>query len=636
MSPDRQTIMDMVLETDAAHKIYAERATRFGRERERCALRSRWLVHARLAGFIAAVAPFLWLLEQPAARFGLGWAVVAILLLAAFFALIVHHNRLERRCVWYDQLAKLNEEGQRRIGRNFAAVPEHTDAGPEVIEPHASDLDLFGRGSLSSLLATVATPPGRSTLRRFLLQPAAPAEVRRRQAAIAELAPLLDLREQLTVRGRIMPATTSFEIEGFLRWAEGEPWLSRRRGLVWTARSLTLITWALIGLNIAGILPYSAWLAMLGVNLAFTFSVGPKLQDTFKRAFARERAFQQYAELYRLISTTAFTEPLLRELQLSLTAAGLAAHKQMERLHRAASLSEVRYSMLYLPIQAFTLWDFHVLMSLERWQTTAGRQVREWTATLGVVDALAALSTLRFENPDWAFPEITEDGPPMIEARGLGHPLIPDDSRVVNDVRVGPPGRFLLITGSNMSGKSTLLRAIGTNVVLARAGAPVCATAMRLPPLRIESVMRVHDSLQQGLSHFMAELQRLKGVLEAARDARDGGVLYLLDDILQGTNTAERRIAARRVIRSLLETPAIGAVTSHDLQLADTAELSAAADPVHFSETIEKRPDGFRISFDYRLRPGIATSQNALKLLEIVGLAADTEDDSHELRRSEA
>jgi hypothetical protein len=620
--------MGMARGTDAADRTYAERATRFAREREHCASHSRWLVHARLAGFIAALAPFLWLFEQPAARFSPGWVVVAALLLAAFFSLIVYHNRLNRRCQWYDQLAKLNEEGQRRIARDWEAVQDRRDAGPEVVEPYARDLDLFGRGSLSSLLATVATSPGRSTLRGYLLQPAAPSEVRRRQAAIVELAPLLDVREEITVRGRLMPATTSSEIEDFLRWAEGEPWLSRHRALIWTARSLTLITFTLIGLNIAGIFPYSAWLAMLGVNLAFTFSVGPKLQDKFKRAFARERAFQQYAGLYRLISVTTFTEPLLRDMQSSLTAAGLAAHKQMERLHRAASLAEVRYSMLYLPIQAFTLWDFHVLRSLERWQATAGRRAREWTAALGVVDALAALSTLRFENPDWAFAEITDDGPSMIEARGLGHPLIPDDLRVVNDVRVGPPGSFLLVTGSNMSGKSTLLRAIGTNVVLARAGAPVCATAMRLPPLRIESVMRVHDSLQQGLSHFMAELQRLKSVLEAARDSGDRGVLYLLDDILQGTNTAERRIAARRVIRSLLETPAIGAVTSHDLQLADTAELSAVADPVHFSETIEKTPDGFGISFEYRLRPGIATSQNALKLLEIVGLAADTEDDS--------
>jgi DNA mismatch repair ATPase MutS len=287
-------------------------------------------------------------------------------------------------------------------------------------------------------------------------------------------------------------------------------------------------------------------------------------------------------------------------------------------------LSEVRYSMLYVPIQALTLWDFHVLHRLERWQQAAGRRVRPWLEALGVVDALAALSTLRFENPDWAFPEVTDGDPPMLEAQGLGHPLLSDDVRVVNDVSVGPPSSFLLITGSNMSGKSTLLRAIGVNVVLARAGAPVCASAMRLPPVQLESSMRVHDSLQQGLSHFRAELERLKGVVEAARRVTSdgsGAMLYLLDDIFQGTNTVERQIAARKVISHLLGTHAIGAVTSHDLQLAETDELSAACVPVHFRETIEEGSEGPIISFDYKLRAGIATSRNALKLLEIVGLA---------------
>jgi DNA mismatch repair ATPase MutS len=233
------------------------------------------------------------------------------------------------------------------------------------------------------------------------------------------------------------------------------------------------------------------------------------------------------------------------------------------------------------------------------------------------------LGGLCYENPDWAFPEITEPETPTLQATGLGHPLLPDGVRVVNDVKVGPPGTFLFVTGSNMSGKSTLLRAIGTNTVLARAGAPVCASTMRLPPLVLETSMRVHDSLEQGLSHFMAELTRLKGVVEAARRVgRDGAgtLLYLLDDVLQGTNTAERRIAARKIIGHLIAEGAIGGVTSHDLALADTEELSGACDPVHFSEQVREAPDGPTISFDYRLRPGVATSRNALKLLQIVGL----------------
>jgi DNA mismatch repair ATPase MutS len=201
--------------------------------------------------------------------------------------------------------------------------------------------------------------------------------------------------------------------------------------------------------------------------------------------------------------------------------------------------------------------------------------------------------------------------------------LLPDDTRVDNDVEVGPPGTFLMVTGSNMSGKSTLLRAIGANIVLAQAGGPVCATRMSLPAAQLWTVMRVEDSLLRGVSYFMAELQRLKQVVEAARQAHEKGearLFYLLDEILQGTNTAERQIAARRVITYLIEMGAIGAVSTHDLTLADSPELADSARLVHFTEQVHggNGAGGPQMRFDYKLRPGIATSTNALKLMDIV------------------
>ncbi len=616
-------MVGMASQSSPAARLYQERRERFAHERDRCTARSRWIAHARLIAFLAAGGVLLWQLD-PAARFNFLWVASVIALALLFFALVVYHNELKRRCDWYHHLSKLNEEGRHRIARDWAALPDWEYGAPDPEHPIVADLDLFGRASLSSLLSTVGTPQGSATLRTFLMEPAASTIVQDRQAGVAELASLIDARETITVRGRLMPQSTSGDIERFLRWAEGDAWLTYRGGLLWASRLLPLAAAAFIVLNAAGIVPYVTWAIALTVNLFVSFTLGRNLHEAFNRAFARESAFQQYAELFQLLATTSFSAPLLKQAQSELTAGGLAAHAQMRRLHRLAGLSEVRYSMLYVPIQALTLWDFHVLHRLERWQQTAGRRVRAWLAALGVVDALAAVSTLRFENPDWAFPEVTDGDPPMLEAQGLGHPLLSDDVRVVNDVRVGPPGTFLLITGSNMSGKSTLLRAIGVNVVLARAGAPVCASAMRLPPVALGSSMRVHDSLQQGLSHFRAELERLKGVVEAARRVKSdagGAMLYLLDDIFQGTNTVERQIAARKVISHLLGTYAIGAVTSHDLQLAETDELSTASDPVHFRETIEEGAEGPIISFDYKLRPGIATSRNALKLLEIVGLA---------------
>ena len=287
-------------------------------------------------------------------------------------------------------------------------------------------------------------------------------------------------------------------------------------------------------------------------------------------------------------------------------------------------LSNARYNGLHYPLNIFTLWDIHVLVRLERWKEKRGAALRGWMTALGRTDALSALAGLTHAHPDWAFPEIADGqtgGPARLEATGLGHPLLAPESAVHNDVTLGPPGSLLLVTGSNMSGKSTLLRAIGANVILAGAGGPVCAEAMALPVADLRTSMRIRDSLEEGISYFMAELRRLKAVCDAASAASDRPVLYLLDEILQGTNTAERQIAARRILHHLLDQHAIGAVTTHDLTLADAEDLEDRAVLVHFRESVETPEHGPPIAFDYRLRPGLATSTNALRLMEIMGLA---------------
>jgi DNA mismatch repair ATPase MutS len=279
-------------------------------------------------------------------------------------------------------------------------------------------------------------------------------------------------------------------------------------------------------------------------------------------------------------------------------------------------------SVLYLPLQALTLWDVHVLAALERWKQDGGQEARRWLTTLGEIEALASLAGLGFDNSSWVFPTVSPNAASFAATR-LGHPLLPEDVRVSNDITVGPPGTFLLVTGSNMSGKSTLLRAIGVNVVLAQAGGPVCASELMVPPVALWTSARVQDSLERGVSFFLAELQRLKLIVDAATRARAGGgshVMYLLDEILQGTNTAERSVAARRVIGYLVEQGAIGAVSTHDLALADDPRLAAAAVTVHFTDTVGEGPDTPAMSFDYRLRPGVATTTNALRLMRLIGL----------------
>ena len=294
-------------------------------------------------------------------------------------------------------------------------------------------------------------------------------------------------------------------------------------------------------------------------------------------------------------------------------------------------MEEHGHGMVGLVLQPLTLWDFRVVLRLERWQRQAGAHAREWFGALGRIDALVSLAGLRYDNPGWTLPRIVER--PVIDAVQLGHPLLSDRERVANDVQVGPPGTFLFVTGSNMSGKSTLLRSIGVNVILAQAGGPVCADEMTMPPARLGTTMYVHDSLAAGLSHFMAELKRLKAVVSVAEEVGPGQpiLLYLLDDVLHGTNTAERQIAVRGIIAHLLEERAIGAVTSHDLELADTPELADSSRAVHFTEHLVETEQGPKMEFDYRLRPGVATSRNALALLRIMGL--DIESLKHETGR---
>lgn len=622
------------MQTDTPFDTYRARIARFTRERDLLAHRSTRLSRARLVVFLAALALLLW------AEWGAGAPafVAGGALLAVFLVLVVRHGGVRRALRHREALLQINEEGLRRRERAWDALPGAGLAGPGADHAYAHDLDLFGPASLIQLLGPPATAFGRATLRAWLLAPAPPDEIRARQAAVAELAPRNDLRDELLARGRLMDRSSPRDVERFLEWAEGEPWLRHRPALRWAARLIPVATVGLGIARLAGAVDRPFWLIPVLVGFTLTMANRRALDRTFTRALGRADTFRAYTPMLRLVAESEFDAPRLRELRAVLGTGDDAAPAAMRRLERLAELADLRWSGLFhFPVHALTLWDFHVLDALERWQTQAGPRARAWLEALGEVEALAALAALAHDHPGWAFPEIVTDGEPALEARGLGHPLLRDDVRVTNDVVVGPPGTFLLVTGSNMSGKSTLLRAIGVNAVLGQAGGPVCAAEMRLPPVAVWTAIRVQDSLAKGVSYFMAELQRLKQVVDAATTASaDGGegeddarrgrrttptVLYLLDEILHGTNSAERQIAAQRIIAFLVAEGAIGAVSTHDLALADSPALTPVARLVHFRETIRREDGRLVMSFDYRLRPGIATSTNALALMELIGLS---------------
>jgi DNA mismatch repair ATPase MutS len=297
------------------------------------------------------------------------------------------------------------------------------------------------------------------------------------------------------------------------------------------------------------------------------------------------------------------------------------AVRAIRGLIRITDTAGIRHSSLaHFALVTLFVWDVHLLDRLERWHAKHAKAALRWVQTVGELEVVAALGGLVYDYPDWTFPEFVDESQSGISGASLGHPLLESRKCVRNDVALPPPGRLLVVTGSNMAGKTTLLRGIGVNQVLALLGGPVAADRMRTRPLLPWCVMRVRDDLESGVSYFLAELQRLKRVVDAAEA---GPILYLLDEILQGTNSAERQTAARIVLGRLACSPAIGGITTHDLELAATGELETRAEAVHFREEVIER-DGLRnLEFDYLLRPGPATSRNALLLLEMVGLESD-------------
>ncbi|HET8524272.1 MAG TPA: hypothetical protein VFL82_13640 [Thermomicrobiales bacterium] len=594
---------------------YIARRDAYAAERDELTRRWNKVANFRLAAFALVVLAVGWGWWER-----IWWPVgLAALPLIAFVALVVVHQRLGRQRQRAIILHQVNEEGLRRLARDWATLPEPPSFQPDPRHPYAADLDLFGHASLIQLLDITVTPMGQTALRQWLLAPAPPRMIQSRQDAARELAPAVDTREALALAGRLTERKQE-DPGPFLEWAAGEPWLRQRRGLVWLGLASVVIFWVLVVANIAGIIGLPLWLVPLIVNIVINQVTGKEVRERVAAPAERHEAFRTYAGLLEIINTAHWSAPLLTSLQARIVAGGTPAYLLLRRLNRLTRFWVPADALFHWPLQAVSLWDLFLLDRLEDWQATAGSQARDWMAVIGDVEALTALGTLAHDHPAWAFPTI-DPAADRFDARALGHPLLPDDVRVVNDVTVGPPGTFLLVTGSNMSGKSTLLRAIGINTVLAGTGGPVCAEALQLPPVVLWTSVRVQDSLERGVSFFMAELQRLKQIVDAARSMTPDAprLLYLLDEILQGTNTAERQIAARRIIRYLVDQGALGAVSTHDLTLAEGPELSAVAIPVHLQDTLSEDGTGPAMWFDYKLRPGLATSTNALRLMDLVG-----------------
>jgi len=605
--------------TPSPDDVYRARAIQYEELAKAESERSRWHSRARLVVAAIAVVALVMLVRSPGASSAAALACSVVV----FAWLVVRHDRIERRRDAAVAIVTLNRQALARRARSWNDLPAPWQ--PALPDDHAfaADLDVFGHASLTQLLGPVRTPTGRRTLAEWLLHGDATTveSIHERQAAVRELTPSLEFRQQLSALARVLPEATGSPgddgLPAAVRWAEEASGLEGRGWVSAMAVVLGVITvTGAIGAY-AGAVTGAWWLVTGLLTWVLRWWVHEPLEHAIGGA-SGEHGLRPWGALIEHVHAARFASPLLGAARGEVDGAPVA----LRRLEQLVGLSDIRHmAWVFVPLHTLTGWDLHVWWLIERWRARHRNDVRRWLEAVGRIDAAGGLAALAFDHPQWVFP-IVDPTVSVVDGDAVGHPLLADAVRVANDVRLGPPGRFLLITGSNMSGKSTLLRAIGLNVVLAHAGGPACATALRLPPLALHTSMRVSDSLELGLSLFMASLVRLQQIVQAARvAAADRRVCFLLDEVLQGTNSAERQIAVRTVVDHLLGCEAIGAVTTHDLELARDAGFTARADSFHLQETLSGSGAAISMSFDYRLRPGPAQAGNALQLLRMLGLA---------------
>ncbi len=529
-------------------------------------------------------------------------------------------DRLGRAVAFYERA--LDRLDGRWVGTGSATGARFLD----VEHLYARDLDLFGDASLFELLSGARTQIGEETLAAWLMGPADPAVVRARQGAVKELAPRVDLREDLAVLGE--DARTGVHADALAAWGDRAPLFDRPGVPVWAwpitgagaIAAAGLITWVAAKLGVVQIAPET--LAAVGIYVVATYllcgtiarSVRPRTGAILRDVGEAAHDLDLLAGVLGRLEAERFPAARLAALRAAFDVEGQPPSRRIARLRALMSLVDSRDHLLVRLIGPLLLWDLHLAYAIERWRRMSGRSVRPWLVAVGEIEALCALAGYGYEHPDDVFPDL-DGGPPEFDGEGLAHPLMSEAVAVRNDVRLTGDLRVLVVSGSNMSGKSTLLRTVGVNAVLAQAGAPVRARRLRLTPLAIGASIRIEDSLRAGVSRFYAEITRLGRIVRRAGETPP--VLFLVDELLHGTNSHDRRIGAEAIVRGLVARGAIGLVTTHDLALAHVADaLESRAANVHFQDVL----DAGRMRFDYRMRPGVVQHSNALELMRSVGL----------------
>lgn len=531
---------------------------------------------------------------------------------AAFLVvLIVLHEKLLRAIGLRARAIRFYERGLARVEDRWQGTGETGDRFFDPAHPYARDLDIFGKASVFELLCTVRTRAGEETLAAWLLAPAEVEEILARQNAIRDLKGRLKFRATLSVLGETV--RLGVHPEALSAWGERKPVFGERStriattvlSLLWI---LSLVCWGVWGLSAVAV-------AMSVVNLAWAHRIHARLEEA---AASLERAaddLELLTGVLALMERERFSDPMLLRIQAALERrGGLMPSEAIRRLNRLADYLRSRHNQIARFLDIFTFWSPQVVFAAERWQQQYGPQVRGWLAAVGEFEALSALSSYAFEHPEDVFPEFSWNAA-RFDAEALTHPLLSPGKAVRNDVKLGDGLQLMILSGPNMAGKSTFIRTVGVNAVLAQCGTPVRARRLRMSPLAVAASICILDSLSGGMSRFYAEIHRIKLISDLTQGPVP--VLFLLDELLSGTNSHDRLEGTRFVVESLTERGAIGIVSTHDLALTRIPEtMGERAVNCHFEDEFADN----KLAFDFKLKPGIVQTSNALELMRSIGL----------------
>ena len=592
------------------HSIFAERETRFLQEELKARAGYNRLSIIRVIWFVGAAFLAYFLMDRELDGLAIGVGLLGII---GFLVLLKRHQAVQRRRDRARWLAFINRDETARLERKFLR-PETGLEFADANHPYAGDLDIFGNHSIFRLLNRTYTYEGSRKLASYLRSPVPVDEVLLRQDAVAELRPLLDWRQELAALAYLNPSVGESP-QALKNWATKptEPlpvYLTIARWL-FPAITLTLLT-----LWMTGYLPGWAVTASLLVHGVLLGQAAERAKNVSEQTFAMSQALKTYRDLLKHLENPRFESAILHRLQAVTNLENRSAAAAIGKLSQLVeNLNFRRNPYFFLLVGIVTLWDIHYLQALDRWQRTYGPHLNDWLDALAEAEALNSLAGLAYAHPEYAVPEFREE-PLQLDAQQARHPMLMGNKGVANSLKIDGNGQTILITGSNMSGKSTFLRTIGTNVVLALAGSVVAAEKLICSPVQVFTSMRTQDSLEENTSSFYAELKRLKTLIDRTRQTSNWPVLYFLDEILKGTNSADRHRGARALILQLHETSASGFVSTHDVELGD---LAATHPFVHNYSFRSDVIDG-KLHFDYQLQTGVCRSFNASQLMESIGI----------------